>query len=584
LASFTQPNPRQASLSTVRGQAVPVPSPAFIEVHDLNGNRTRLVYPGGLTVTNTFDAADRLATVQDWAGRTVTYGYNAAHSPTGMGYPNGVTGALAWDGAQRLTRVSYTTNGAVFVDRVYTLDAAGNRVQEDVNAGLLPTLAPSMRRFAQDPADRITSIAEKTHPDSPAWANSAPVWDPNGNMLTDGSGLTLAYDIENRATNLQSAVLGTRAFFYNGSGAVVKRTVNGANYVDVLDGNRLLMTRTTNGTVLVYYVWGNGLIARVGTNGVALYAHADGQGNVLALTATNGAVTDQWFYSPYGQVLNRTGSTDTPFQWLGAHGVRHEGGGIYLTRYRVYHAGLMRFTSADPIGLAGGANLFAYCLGNPLVLIDPDGKCGTQNRIEFNMPGYGSAQSYQIVGGNVRNLTVSDAQVGSRIAHAAYGLGTVGDMETVLSDASLGWKVAAGVSIAADLAGFGQAIPSTKVLRAAKSPAGLLTSGTRTPNAGGVIRSFAQESDQVYYRVFSENAQGRFLTATPPRSSAWAREALALPEGNQATYLQEVLVPAGTRLQRSRALPAFGRQGGAEQFELLEQIPNGNFGAGSAFP
>ena len=119
---------------------------------------------------------------------------------------------------------------------------------------------------------------------------------------------------------------------------------------------------------------------------------------------------------------------------------------------------------------------------------------------------------------------------------------------------------------------------------AAKSTAGLLTSGTRTPNAGGVIRSFAQESDQVYYRVFSENAQGRFLTATPPRSSAWAREALALPEGNQATYIQKVLVPAETRLQRSRALPAFGRQGGAEQFELLDKIPNGNFGAGSALP
>mgnify|MGYP001768040970 CR=1 FL=1 len=48
-------------------------------------------------------------------------------------------------------------------------------------------------------------------------------------------------------------------------------------------------------------------------------------------------------------------------------------------------------------------NLFAYCRGNPLALIDPDGKCGTQNRIEFNMPGYGAAQSYQIVGGNVRN-------------------------------------------------------------------------------------------------------------------------------------------------------------------------------------
>jgi hypothetical protein len=42
----------------------------------------------------------------------------------------------------------------------------------------------------------------------------------------------------------------------------------------------------------------------------------------------------------------------------------------------------------------------------------------------------------------------------------------------------------------------------------------------------------------------------------------------------------EVLVPAGTRLQRSRALPAFGARGGGEQFEILDRIPDDNFGIG----
>lgn len=116
----------------------------------------------------------------------------------------------------------------------------------------------------------------------------------------------------------------------------------------------------------------------------------------------------------------------------------------------------------------------------------------------------------------------------------------------------------------------------------------LLTAGRDLPNAGGVIRSFVQESDQVYYRVFSgDRTVGSFLTATPPRSSAWAQEALSLPPGNTAQYIQEVLVPAGTRLQRSRALavPEWGRfRGGAEQFQLLEHIPGQNFGAGRALP
>jgi len=250
-----------------------------------------------------------------------------------------------------------------------------NRMQEDVNAGLLPALTPVVRRMTQDPADRMTTIQEKPYPDSPAWTNNTPTWDANGNMLTDGYGLTLGSDVDNRVTNLQSAVLGSRTFFYTGRGGVIKRTVSGTHLVDVLDGTRLLMTRTTNGAAVVYYLWGNGLIAQVGTNGAALYCHADGQGNVLAMTGAGGQVTDQWFHSPYGTVLNRTGSTDTPFQWLGGHGVRCEGGGIYLTHYRVYHAGLMRFTSVDPIGIAGGANLYAYCSGDPLLLTDVSGLC-----------------------------------------------------------------------------------------------------------------------------------------------------------------------------------------------------------------
>ena len=107
---------------------------------------------------------------------------------------------------------------------------------------------------------------------------------------------------------------------------------------------------------------------------------------------------------------------------------------------------------------------------------------------------------------------------------------------------------------------------------------------TTIPSAGGVIRQFEQQSAQTYYRVFSGDATtGQWLTAVPPRSSAWAQEALALPRGNSANLIQEVIVPNGTMLERSRAIPMkdWGRMhGGAEQFKLLERIPDANFGPG----
>jgi len=343
--------------------------------YNLKGKRIRVVYPGGLAVTNTFDNADQLVSVTDWGGRTVSYSYNAVHSPTGTVYPSGVAGTFTWDDASRLTGIAYATNGVAFIDRDYVLDAVGDRVQEDVNAGLLPVLSPSVRRLTQDVADKLTAVNEKTYPDSGTWTSKNPSNDLNGNMLADGSGLTLGYDADNRVTNSQSAVIGNRAFFYTGDGKVSKRIVNGTIYIDVFDGPRPLMTLTTNGTAVIYYVWGNGLISQIGTNGAVLYAHTDGQGSVLAMTATNGVVTDQWFYSPYGQVLNRAGTTVASFQWLGGYGVASEGGDLYRMYHRFYHAGLMRFASSDPLGLSGGANLFAYGKGNPLTFLDFLGLC-----------------------------------------------------------------------------------------------------------------------------------------------------------------------------------------------------------------
>ena len=113
--------------------------------------------------------------------------------------------------------------------------------------------------------------------------------------------------------------------------------------------------------------------------------------------------------------------------------------------------------------------------------------------------------------------------------------------------------------------------------------------GARVANERGVVREFVTETDQVFFRVFSEGRTGGFVTALRPRSSAFAQEALALPRLNRAEFIQEVLVPSGTRLRRSRAAPLRAddifpnRRGGAEQFELLDRIPRDNFVSGVPF-
>ena len=92
----------------------------------------------------------------------------------------------------------------------------------------------------------------------------------------------------------------------------------------------------------------------------------------------------------------------------------------------------------------------------------------------------------------------------------------------------------------------------------------------------------------MFYRVYSDDATvGSWLTAVRPRSQAWAREALSLPPWNRATHFQEVRVPRGTLMERSRArgVPEWGRgRGGAEQFKLMEAIPEASFGPGNPLP
>jgi len=84
------------------------------------------------------------------------------------------------------------------------------------------------------------------------------------------------------------------------------------------------------------------------------------------------------------------------------------------------------------------------------------------------------------------------------------------------------------------------------------------------------------------YRVWGGGSgqAGEWLTPIDPASSAAARAGLALPEGNAASYVSQVLVPAGTRIQVGVAGEAFGQAGGWTQVRLLEQIPLSSFGKG----
>lgn len=159
------------------------------------------------------------------------------------------------------------------------------------------------------------------------------------------------------------------------------------------------------------------------------------------------------------------------------------------------------------------------------------------------------------------------ADIVRRVAHGEEVSPIEFGIETGLTFIPIGKIVNAGAKTGGKILGkFSAAV-------AKKMDTQKLLKARGTPNAGGTITSFVTKQEEVYYRVYSgKNKSGAYFTKTHPKNALYAQEGLALPASNTAEYIQEVIIPTGVRLQRSRALPVpkWGRyRGGMEQFQVL---------------
>ncbi|MGI6495153.1 MAG: RHS repeat domain-containing protein [Kiritimatiellia bacterium] len=330
--------------------------------------------------------------------------------------------------ASRLTRIQYHNGISNFVDRVYTLDAHGNTMAMEVNAGLLPQVTPQVMRLKQNGADELTTIQTKANPGVQGWTDKTPVHDAEGNLTSDGDS-TFGYDYENRLATVVSGADSTTYYYVGDGSRVAAVTVESGSTnttVFVLDHadplRRPLAELDANGALIRRFVWGRGVVAQIEANGTVHYFHHDGQGSTLALSDTNNVPTDQWFYSPYGEIMSRAGTTETPYQWCGGMGLRPAVGNLYFARHRYYHAGLRRWTARDPAGIAGGANLYAYAFNAPWLYYDPWGLC-PENYWETGSYWGDVGQVFMGYGDTVAGMAQGLYQIARHPVQTARGIG-----------------------------------------------------------------------------------------------------------------------------------------------------------------
>ncbi len=194
---------------------------------------------------------------------------------------------------------------------------------------------------------------------------------------------TVDYDGYGRPTDYDRTDIGSSSFLYNGLDDRVTMdlpTAGVRHFVYDADGRVMGEYGASASDVQAEFIWA---LPQVGGNG-SPFGGDDGLGGymplVVATPDTGGVLQLNWVHGNHlGVPLVTTDAAGnpatTPNDYLAAGfpGQSRMFADVYYNRYRDYDPMIGRYIQADPIGLAGGSNPYAYVGGNPVNAIDPMG-------------------------------------------------------------------------------------------------------------------------------------------------------------------------------------------------------------------
>jgi RHS repeat-associated protein len=293
--------------------------------YDLLGRPTLVTNAGGAQVSGwVYDVRGRLDQIIRPGAPPTVYGYDAASRVS----------SIAYDlyGTSVDMTLSYTYNPAnQVVSRTSTNDAYASTANYNLN-----------RPYGSNGLNQYTSAGLASF-----------TYDVNGNLISDGS-TAFVYDVENRLVSASGARNAT--LLYDPLGRLHQVTGSSGWLQFLFDGDALIGEYDGAQTRPRTYVHGVGTDVPVtwyeGAGG-GRRMYADHEGSIVAIAhATNGYLAING-YDEYG--IPNAGNQGR-FQYTGQIWLPELG--MYYYKARMYSPTLGRFMQTDPIGYAGGMNLY----------------------------------------------------------------------------------------------------------------------------------------------------------------------------------------------------------------------------------
>ncbi len=307
-------------------------------------------------------------TISQPTATLVTFGYDDLGHETQVTRAAGRTSTYTYGADQRLASISHTgsANGAYDVTFGFTYNPAGQITGRTTSNDAYVYGAPASAQSYG--VNALNQLAPTPTPFT---------YDARGNQtnVSNTPGATRTFDALDRVTSASQG--GTTSYLT----------------YDALD--RLAGVQAGAGAPVRYVAWNGGELAGEwnSNGGPIFYAH-DNEGrpffgtdfspnhwihNTDYLTDERGSLVGETFgdgtvrayaYDAYGR---EAAGAQHPSLIGYAGGVALPGAGLVHFRARAYDPGTGRFVSADPIGVAGGINIYGYAGGDPVNNVDPNG-------------------------------------------------------------------------------------------------------------------------------------------------------------------------------------------------------------------